>query len=210
MPFYFRRLDVSGREHLPLEGPVILAPTHRSRWDALVLAYAAGQDISGRDMRFMVSANEITGIKGWFIRRLGGFPIDTQNPAIASLRHGIELLQQDEELVIFPEGWAPMPPQPTPNQPQQDWQDQIQPLKPGLARLALQAQAHHPDTSIKVVPLYIGYDRPQPTWRCRAMVHIGKPLEAAAYAKGSIKQRAQQLTNDLELSLKELLAAARR
>ncbi|MCY7276551.1 MAG: hypothetical protein LH702_23160, partial [Phormidesmis sp. CAN_BIN44] len=30
LPFYFRRIEVSGREHLPTTGSVILAPTHRS------------------------------------------------------------------------------------------------------------------------------------------------------------------------------------
>ena len=30
VPFYFRRVEVVGRENLPRSGPVILAPTHRS------------------------------------------------------------------------------------------------------------------------------------------------------------------------------------
>ena len=32
---YFRRgVQVFGAEHLPMDGPLLLAPTHRSRWDA--------------------------------------------------------------------------------------------------------------------------------------------------------------------------------
>jgi 1-acyl-sn-glycerol-3-phosphate acyltransferase len=35
LPFYFGKIEITGQEHLPKDGPVILAPTHRSRWDAL-------------------------------------------------------------------------------------------------------------------------------------------------------------------------------
>src|SRR4028118_1327101 len=94
LPFYFRQLKVTGQENIPTSGPVILAPTHRSRWDALLMPAMTGRGVTGRDLRFMVSADEIRGIQGWFIRRLGGFPVDTKHPAITTLRHGVELLQQ--------------------------------------------------------------------------------------------------------------------
>jgi hypothetical protein len=45
LPFYFRQLKVTGQENIPKTGPVILAPTHRSRWDALLIPYAAGQTL---------------------------------------------------------------------------------------------------------------------------------------------------------------------
>jgi len=37
---FFRRRIVIGGENLPLNGSVVLAPTHRSRWDALMLTMA--------------------------------------------------------------------------------------------------------------------------------------------------------------------------
>ena len=64
LPLYFRQIEVIGREHLPLSGPVLLAPTHRSRWDALMIPYAAGRDITGRDLRFLVSEDEMRGVQG--------------------------------------------------------------------------------------------------------------------------------------------------
>jgi 1-acyl-sn-glycerol-3-phosphate acyltransferase len=71
LPAFFSKITVTGQENIPLTGGVILAPTHRSRWDALILPYAVGRLVSGRDLRFMVSANEMKGVQGWFIRRLG-------------------------------------------------------------------------------------------------------------------------------------------
>ena len=104
IPFYFRQLKVTGQENIPKTGSVILAPTHRSRWDALLIPYAAGKPVTGRDLRFMVSEDEVKGIQGWFIRRMGGFPVNTRHPGIGSIRHSVELLRNGEALVMFPEG----------------------------------------------------------------------------------------------------------
>lgn len=191
MPNYFGQIDVIGRENLPREGAVIFAPTHRSRWDALMVPYAAGRDITGRDLRFMVSADEVKGLQGWFIRRLGGFPVNPKQPAIGSLRHGVEVLQNEETLVIFPEGGI--------------FRDnEVHPLKPGLARIALQAESSQPGLGVKIVPISIRYSQPLPQWGCKVEVRIGVPLQAAAYDHEHPKQGAKQLTADLEAVLKDL------
>ncbi|HLO50316.1 MAG TPA: lysophospholipid acyltransferase family protein [Kamptonema sp.] len=191
LPFYFRSIDVSGQEHLPRSGPTILAPTHRSRWDALMLPYATGRHVTGRDLRFMVSANEVLGLQGWFIKHLGGFPVDPKHPAIGTLRHGVELLLEKQMLTIFPEGGI--------------FQDrEVHPLKPGLARLALQAESNHPGLGVKIVPISIRYHPCIPRWGSRVKITIGAPLSAADYSRGgSAKKEAQLLTADLEMALKE-------
>ncbi len=190
-PLYFRRIEVVGRENLPRSGPVILAPTHRSRWDAMMIPYAAGHDITGRHLRFMVSADEVRGLQGWFIRRLGGFPIDTSRPAIASLRHGVELLLRGESLVIFPEGNIFR-------------EAEVQRLKPGLARLALQAEASHPHLGIKIVPIRVYYSHPLAPWRCQVKICIGRPLQPADYDLKTPKCSAQALTAALKQAIEAL------
>lgn len=197
LPLFFRRLEVVGQENLPTTGPVILAPTHRAWWDSILVAYTTGRLVTGRDPRFMVSVNEANkGIQGWLIRRLGGFPIDPVRPAIAPLRHGLELLQQGEVLVIFPEG----------NYFRDGY---VHPLKPGLARLALSAETSAPGLGIKVVPIGIRYSQAFPRWGCNVKVCIGSPLEVSDYRTGSIKQNAKQLTGDLEMALKQLTGQER-
>lgn len=191
IPFYFRRIEVIGKEHLPKDGPVILAPTHRSRWDALIVPYTTGRLVTGRDLRYMVTMDEVKGIQGWFIRHLGGFPVNPRNPAIASLRHGIELLLHGEMLVIFPEGNI-----------FQD--DTVHPLKPGLARLAIQAEANHPDLGVKIVPITINYRPRIPRWRTDVTVNIGTPISVADYCDDSAKKAAGFLRDDLENSLKSI------
>ncbi|MGB3209061.1 MAG: 1-acyl-sn-glycerol-3-phosphate acyltransferase [Crinalium sp.] len=191
LPFYFSQIQIIGQENLPKEGAVILAPTHRARWDAFVVPYATGPYVTGRDLRFMVSANEMKGLQGWFVRRLGGFPVDPEQPGIGSFRHGVELLLNKEMLVIFPEGNI--------------FRDhQVHPLKRGLARIALQVESMEPGLEIKIVPISINYSHPFPKWRGTVKVNIGSPLEVADYSKESPKKGARKLTADLETAIKQL------
>ncbi|MEO0409787.1 MAG: lysophospholipid acyltransferase family protein, partial [Cyanobacteria bacterium P01_A01_bin.135] len=172
LPAYFGQITVSGQQHLPTEGPVILAPTHKARWDALVVPYATGRYVTGRDLRYMVTADEVTGIQGWFIRRLGGFPINTRQPGIASLRYGMEVLQDGEMMVIFPEGGI--------------FRDrELHPLKPGLARLAVQTELAQPGLGVKVVPMSLHYSERMPSQGCDVEVRIGQPLPVADYCQAA-------------------------
>ena len=191
LPSYFR-IHISGQENLPRQGSVILAPTHRSRWDALLVPYAAGRLVTGRDIHFMVTADEMKGLQGWLIRRLGGFAVNLRQPGIASLRHGVEVMHNQQMMVIFPEGGI--------------FQDKcLHPLKPGLARLALQAESSQPNLGIRIVPINLDYSQPLPRWGCRVNISIGKPIEVSQYANGNVKQNAQQLTNDLSVALRSLI-----
>lgn len=194
LPLYFRRIEVSGREHLPAKAPVILAPTHRSRWDAFMVPYAAGQDITGRTLRFMVTADEVKGVQGWFIKRLGGFAINTSHPAIASLRHSVELLQNREVLVIFPEG----------GDLRGNRSCKLNRLQPGLARLALQSEASQSGLGIQIVPITISYSSLSVPWRSEVRICIGAPLKVADYSSEPSKLAAKQLTADLGRRLQEL------
>ena len=191
IPLHFDRIEISGQENLPRTGPVILAPTHRSRWDSLIVPYVTGRRVTGRDLRFMVTADEMQGFQGWLIRRLGGFPVNVRRPAISSLRHGVELLQQGEMMVIYPEGGI--------------FRDgNLHTLKPGLARLALQAELSQPASGGKIVPINLSYSHPYPCWGCKVSVNIGAPLSVEDYVAGSVKDSARWLTADLKAALLQL------
>ncbi len=186
---YFRAIEVQGQQHLPSTGPVILAPTHRSRWDALIVPYVAGWRAMGRNLYFMVSHDEMLGLQGWVISRCGGFPVNTQAPTVSALRTGVEILQQEQALVVFPEGNI--------------FRDsQVHPLKPGLARLALQAAQR--GTAVRIVPILLSYSQPYPRWGSHVKVIIGSPLSTENYALNQPKVAAQRLTGDLFRALQQL------
>ncbi len=191
LPAYFKEIEVIGQEHIPTNGPTILAPTHRSRWDGILVAYAAGRHITGRDLRYMVSIDEFKGIAGWLIPRLGGFPIDRKRPGIGSLRHGVELLEAGQMLAIFPEGAI--------------FHDgELHPLKPGLARLAIQAESLHPNLGVKILPINLEYQPRIPQWRSQVKITIAPPLEVSHYCLDTPKESGNQLTADLETALRAI------
>lgn len=188
LPGFFREIEIIGKEYIPHTGAVILAPTHRSRWDPLLVPYAVGPYVTGRSSLFMVSADETKGFQGWFVRRLGGFAIDTNKPSIASIRHSVELLHEGEMLTIFPEGNI--------------FRDgTLQPLKKGLARIAMQAEAMKPGLDLKIVPIRFNYEHPIPKFRGRVSIKICEPLSVKAYQEFSTKTGAEKLHQDLIESL---------
>ncbi|ABA21761.1 Phospholipid/glycerol acyltransferase [Trichormus variabilis ATCC 29413] len=191
LPSFFGRISITGQENIPNTGPVILAPTHRARWDSLLLPYATGRYVTGRDLKFMVTKTECRGLQGWFVRRMGGFPIDTQHPAISTLRHAVELLQQGQMLVIYPEGNI--------------FRDgKLHPLKSGISRLALSAESSHPGLGVKILPVSINYSQPYPCWGTDVSIHIGTAINVQDYTNGKVKQNAKRLTEDLARDLQSL------
>ena len=192
LPIYFSNIKIVGEENIPAEGPVVLAPTHQARWDSLLVGLIGQR--AGRYLRFMVTADECVGIQGWFIRRLGGFPVHVRKPSVKSLRHGVQLLQANEMLVIYPEGNI--------------FRDRINPLKPGLARIALRAERSRPDLNIKIVPITLKYSDSCPRLRSSVTIHVGNPLSVVNYTvnytKGTSKAQSKRLTSDLQNCLQSL------
>ncbi|MEH2054235.1 lysophospholipid acyltransferase family protein [Nostoc sp.] len=190
LPLFFGQIRITGQKNIPTTGPVILAPTHRARWDALLVPYATAS-LRKQDLRFMVTIDECQGLQGWFVRRLGGFPVNSKHPSIRTLRHGVELLQQQKTLVIFPEGNI--------------FRDgQVRQLKPGIARLALNAESSHSGLGVKIIPIGINYSQPYPNWGTDVSIDIGSPIRVTDYMSGCIKQDAKSITADLAKALQQL------
>lgn len=183
LPFQFHAIEVIGSEHLPHQGAVLLAPTHRARWDALLIPRAAGRRVSGRDCRFMVTQTEMKGIQGWFLQRLGCFPVDQGRPGTTSLRYAVDLLAAGQQLVVFPEG-------------QIRRQDGPIRLHQGLARLAVLAASQ--GVVVQVVPVGIGYGQVRPAWRSRAALCFGSVLRVQGQGRSAVKALNEQLAEAMK------------
>ncbi len=184
---YFRDLIILGQENLPAHGPCILAPKHFSRWDPLILS-----QLSAAPLRYMTNANQFGGIQGWFIQRLGAFPVDLSQPRISNLRQAIDLLHDRNKLVIFPEGGIVR------DQP-------LRPLKPGLARLTLQAETiAKEEFVIPIIPIGLSYF-PSASPRATVIIHINTPIQSPQHQQATTKQTAQHLTQALQDSMLESL-----
>lgn len=183
LPLWFRGIRVEGVERLPRQGPLLLAPTHKSRWDALLLPHAAGRRATGRDCRFMVTIDEMAGVQGWFLQRLGCFAVNQRRPSLTSLRHAVELLEAGEQVVVFPEGRI-----------RRHGEGPIR-LQQGLARLAAMALSR--GVSAPVVPVGLAYGHPWPRPCDRAAVCFGEPMRIEAEGRDA----ARAFTRHLALAL---------
>ena len=146
---------------IPKNSSIILAPTHRSRWDGLVLTKAMGRRVTNKDCRFMVTNSEMKGIQGWFLKRLGCFSIDQLSPSLSVLRYAVNLIEKKNQLVVFPEGKI------------NKYGKKLL-LKEGLYRLALLSAKK--TKSIFIIPIGIAYSQVSPEIRSKASLCFGDPL----------------------------------
>ena len=69
MRTYFR-MHIAGAEHIPAEGPAIVAPNHKSFYDSFFIAAC-----TRRQLRFMAKSELIEARSGRLLVRLGAFPV---------------------------------------------------------------------------------------------------------------------------------------
>ena len=159
--FFSKRKIINNGFSIPMNSSIILAPTHRSRWDGLVLTMAMGRRVTSKDCRFMVTKSEMKGIQGWFLKRLGCFSINQLSPSLSKLRLAIDLIEKGEQLVVFPEGKI-------------NKYGRKLVLKEGLYRLARLATKKK--ESITIIPIGIAYSQRSPKFRSEFCLSFGQPI----------------------------------
>ena len=159
--FFSKKKIINNVFSIPIKSSIILAPTHRSRWDGLVLTMAMGRRVTNKDCRFMVTKSEMKGIQGWFLKRLGCFSINQLSPSLSALRYAIDLIEKGEQLVVFPEGKI-------------NKYGKKLVLKQGLYRLAKLAAKK--TESITILPIGIAYSEVSPKFRSEFCLYFGPPI----------------------------------
>ena len=96
------RLDVSGLEHLPADGPVLLAGNHDSYWDPVAVGIAG---LPRRQIRALAKSSlwKIRGL-GRVLDGMGQIPIDRGVGDARALDRAIEELRAGACIGVFPEG----------------------------------------------------------------------------------------------------------
>lgn len=95
-------INVKNKDRLPVDENYILAAPHRTWWDPVFYA------VTALPKRFIFMA-KIENFKfkpfGWFIKKLGAFPVDRENPGPSVIKIPVkELKNGDRSLIIFPSG----------------------------------------------------------------------------------------------------------
>ena len=91
---------VHGREKVPRQGPVILAPVHRSFADFSFAFFT-----TRRNLFFMAKAELWENrFLGWFLSNVGVFPVQRDAADRNALQVAQRVLEAGQVLVLFPEG----------------------------------------------------------------------------------------------------------
>jgi 1-acyl-sn-glycerol-3-phosphate acyltransferase len=152
---YFRMARI-GREHIPADGPVIIAANHRSFLDPFVIGTMA------RRPMYYVAKEELFGKRwmAWILSALGAFPVKRGAGDEDSIATAKSILARGDIVLIFPEGTRTRP-------------GSLGKPKRGVGRLAL-------ETGAPVVPVaVIGTEDVRRGWRIRprkVRIRAGRPL----------------------------------
>ena len=94
------RPGVTGQEHVPATGPVILAPVHRSFADFGFAAFCTDRKL------FFMTKDEMwkNKVLGRLLLSLGAFPVHRESADREALQRAEEVLTRGQVLVLFPEG----------------------------------------------------------------------------------------------------------
>ncbi len=189
------RITFEGLEHVPKQGPFVLAPVHRSFID-----FGLVSGVTRRPMGYMGKESLWKSkLLGSFISMLGAYPVNRGAPDREALRRTLDLLEKGEPLVLFPEGTRRSGPV-------------IEHLHEGAAFVAARA-------AVPVVPVGIGGSEralpkgskiPRPV---KIHILVGEPLAPPPLAEGArhpSRRAVKELTIQLQHVLQDLFDTAQR
>jgi 1-acyl-sn-glycerol-3-phosphate acyltransferase len=186
------RPSVVGADNIPLSGPVLIAPIHRSNVD-----FAFSLFISPRKVFFMAKEGIFhPAIFGALLTRLGAFPVDRTSADRESLRLSEEVLKRGQALVLFPEGTRKEG-------------SVVEPLHDGAAFIAAR-------TGAKIVPVGIaGSERAMPVGAklprlTKIQIVVGTPIEPPVSEGRVSRSQINEKTEELRRELEAVYADARR
>lgn len=164
------RPKVSGREHIPAEGGLILAGNHLSVADSFVVPLVMPRKVAFLGKAEYVTATGVVGrVRAFFFRTIGMIPVDrgAASAASAAVDLGIAAVRGGIAFGIYPEGTR------SPD-------GRLHKGRTGVAKVALA-------TGAPVLPVaVIGTDKLNPVgsmmWRPhRIEIRFGKPLDFSRY-----------------------------
>ena len=104
--FPYARFDITGIEHIPARGPVLLAANHRSYFDVAALALVAAR--IRRPVRFLAKKEIFDApVVGMIARAIGGIPVDRGSGSDQPLLAAEAALRAGEVVIVLPQGTIP-------------------------------------------------------------------------------------------------------
>lgn len=170
------RVRISGAEHVPAQGPAVIAANHKNFLDPFFIGLALP-----RPVRYMAKTELLEGPLGWLFLRLGAFPIRRGGSDEQALETARRILADGGVVVVFPEGTRVEQP------------DALGSPRHGAGRLAL-------ETGAPIIPAAI--TGTSHLWRGalprlkRVQMAFLDPVDAAALSGDADAQRVSELIDE--------------
>jgi putative phosphoserine phosphatase/1-acylglycerol-3-phosphate O-acyltransferase len=104
--FPYARFAITGMEHIPKSGPVLLAPNHRSYFDVAAIGVVAAR--INRPVRFLAKQEVFDApVVGRLARSLGGIPVERGERSSDPMRRAAAALRAGEVVIVLPQGTIP-------------------------------------------------------------------------------------------------------
>lgn len=104
---FVARVEIQGRENIPLGGGILVAPNHCSTLDVLLVPMAVMTRWPITPIEFVIAPTKERFFQipviGAIIRSWGAFPIRPSGRDLASMERIVELMKS-EKMMLFPEG----------------------------------------------------------------------------------------------------------
>jgi 1-acyl-sn-glycerol-3-phosphate acyltransferase len=180
---------VTGEEHVPAAGPVIVAANHRSMWDIPMLVIACPRRIvfmAKRELYKNALLNRL-----WL--ELGGFPVRRDMADLRAIDNALEVLDLGLALGIYPEGTR-------------SFTGEMLPFLHGATWLALRTGAPIVPCAITGTARRTGGDQPGSKVRRRVAVTFGPAIRLGSEPDPVARRaRAEMATQDLLGAITSLL-----
>lgn len=196
------KIEITGGEHLPQEGPYVLAPNHYSEFDPVIVAVATWR--LGRAPRFMAKESLFRApVLGPLLKSMGMVPVARASSAAAARQTIVQaasLVEKGRGVIVYPEGSLTRDPDLWPMRG-----------KTGAVRLALEG-------GIPVIPVAMwGVEKILPRYgklslwplRKRVQVRLGPPVDLDAYRAAATPTNLVAATDVVMADISRLLGELR-
>jgi 1-acyl-sn-glycerol-3-phosphate acyltransferase len=154
------RIEVTGREHIPKSGGIILCANHAHAIDPILVGLAVKRKLQFIAKKELFENKALAALIG----ALGAFPVDRETTDIIAYKTAIKLLQNGEALLLFSQGTRRKT-------------IDISNNKSGAAFFGIKARA--PIIPVGITATYKTFST--------VRIHIGKPINLDKYSGAKLK-----------------------
>jgi 1-acyl-sn-glycerol-3-phosphate acyltransferase len=192
--WFYSDIGIVGSENIPMTGPLLIAVNHQNALvDSLIVGWLVPRRIA-MTAKATLTDNPLIAILFRILhvvplrrvsdeaRKQNGLPVD-RSRNVQAFAEIFQLLERDGALLIFPEGKSHN-------------EAGLEPLKTGLARVALLARDEHRITGLRILPIGLVFED-KGTPGTAVCAHVGTAIEMDSWRGNDHTILTQQIADRL-------------